>query len=207
MKNEIKRVIQFMLMPYYLVCHFFADIHLKMWRHGRVAFLKLKGFKCDGNPFSGDVFLKNPQYMAIYGGVGLHCVLECWDYYRGKHYSPRLTIGKGSSIGEYTHLTCISPMVIGENVLTGRYVLISDNNHGTAGKLDELQLRPHDRPLSSKGPVTIGNRVWIGDRVTILSGVTIGDGAIIAAGAVVTKDVPAGAIVAGNPGKVIKMAM
>lgn len=88
-------------------------------------------------------------------------------------------------------------------MLTGRFVLISDNNHGTPGDVAELNIPPIDRALSSKGPIIIGNNVWIGDRATILGGVTIGDGAIIAAGAVVTKDVPAAAIVVGNPGRII----
>jgi len=89
--------------------------------------------------------------------------------------------------------------------MTGRFVLITDNNHGTLRNLEELQLRPHERPLSSKGPVKIGNRVWIGDGAKILSGITIGDAAVIAAGAIVTKDVPAGAVVGGNPAKILKM--
>ena len=60
------------------------------------------------------------------------------------------------------------------------------------------------QPLTSKGPVTIRNDSWIGTGAIILSGVTIGEGAVVAAGAVVTKDVPAGAIAAGNPARVIK---
>ncbi|KKJ78523.1 hypothetical protein WH95_03460 [Kiloniella litopenaei] len=56
----------------------------------------------------------------------------------------------------------------------------------------------------TKGGIIIGNDVWIGARALILSGVTIGDGAIVGAGAVVSKDVPAYAIVVGNPSKVIK---
>jgi len=57
---------------------------------------------------------------------------------------------------------------------------------------------------SSNGNVTIGNDVWIGTNVTIMSGVTIGDGAVLAANSHVVKDVPAYAIVGGNPAKVIK---
>jgi len=52
-------------------------------------------------------------------------------------------------------------------------------------------------------PVSIGDFVWIGVNVTVLPGVTIGEGAIVAAGAVVTRDVPALAVVAGVPARVI----
>lgn len=54
-------------------------------------------------------------------------------------------------------------------------------------------------------PVTIGNNVWIGGRAVINPGVTIGDNAVIASGAVVVKDVPAYAVVGGNPAQIIKM--
>ncbi|MDF2116076.1 DapH/DapD/GlmU-related protein [Roseiarcaceae bacterium H3SJ34-1] len=53
------------------------------------------------------------------------------------------------------------------------------------------------------GPVIIGDRVWIGYRAIVLPGVEIGEGAVIGAGSVVTRNVPAFAIVAGSPAKVI----
>lgn len=53
--------------------------------------------------------------------------------------------------------------------------------------------------------VTIGNNVWIGGGVTIMPGVTIGDNAMISIDSRVMEDVPANAVVAGNPAKVIRM--
>ncbi|GIP47196.1 hypothetical protein J53TS2_07870 [Paenibacillus sp. J53TS2] len=67
-------------------------------------------------------------------------------------------------------------------------------------------LDPAERNSGAKygKPVNIGNNVWIGGRAVIVPGVTIGDNAVISAGAVVTKDVPNGAVVGGNPAKIIK---
>jgi virginiamycin A acetyltransferase len=61
-------------------------------------------------------------------------------------------------------------------------------------------------PLStnSKGDTLIGHDVWIGNSATILPGIQVGNGAIIAANSVVTKDVPAYAIVGGNPAQLIR---
>jgi len=57
----------------------------------------------------------------------------------------------------------------------------------------------------NRGDTVIGNDVWIGMEAVIMPGVTIGHGAIVAAKSVVTHDVPAYAIVAGNPAKVVKV--
>lgn len=76
--------------------------------------------------------------------------------------------------------------------------------------LDHLSTYPFKGMLfgepeaTAKGDIIVDDDVWIGYRVTVLSGVHIGRGAIVAAGAVVTKDVPAYAVVAGVPAKVIK---
>lgn len=67
----------------------------------------------------------------------------------------------------------------------------------------ELQSVPYDCRYKNK-KVVIGNFCWIGARVTILPGVTIGDGVVIGAGSVVNHDVPKGAVVVGNPAKIVK---
>jgi virginiamycin A acetyltransferase len=58
--------------------------------------------------------------------------------------------------------------------------------------------------LTPRGDTVIGNDVWIGRDAIVMPGVRIGDGAIIGTAAVVTKDVPAYAVAAGNPARVVK---
>jgi serine O-acetyltransferase len=62
------------------------------------------------------------------------------------------------------------------------------------------QVRIEPSPGTSDGP-RIGSRVWIGPNASVIGRVSVGEGATIAAGAVVTQDVPAGALVAGNPAR------
>ena len=150
--------------------------------------------------------LKGLQYISIgYNtGFGRGVILTAWDEFAGFHYQPSIHIGNHCHIGEHSHITACHSITIGDNLLTGRYVYISDNAHGEA-VASQLDIPPTLRPLHVKGPVVIGNNVWIGEGVRILSGVTIGDGAIIGANAVVTHDVPSGAVVGGVPARVIKM--
>ncbi|MGX8705665.1 MAG: CatB-related O-acetyltransferase [bacterium] len=59
--------------------------------------------------------------------------------------------------------------------------------------------------LPLKGDTVVGNDVWIGQNATILPGVHIGDGAIIGLNSVVASDIPAYAVAAGNPARVVRM--
>ncbi|MBQ8098643.1 MAG: glycosyltransferase [Bacteroidaceae bacterium] len=111
---------------------------------------------------------------------------------------PRLTIGDDVNINFRVHIGCINSITIGNRVLMGSNVLITDHSHGRTNRL-QLDLPPNERPLVSKGPITIEDDVWICENVCILPGVHIGRGAVIGAGAVVTRDVPAYAVAMGNP--------
>ena len=82
--------------------------------------------------------------------------------------------------------------------MIGPFCYLTDHDHGMIAGTPIVT-----QPLVST-PMVLGADVWLGARVTVLKGVTIGEGAIVGAGAVVTRDVPAGAIAAGIPARVIR---
>lgn len=123
--------------------------------------------------------------------------------YTKQHFEPHIYIGDNCNIGPQSHITAINKIVIGNNVRTGPRILITDNAHGKSQK-ELLDSAPNYRPLYSKGPVIIEENVWIGEGAMIMPSVHIGQGAIIACNSVVTTDIPAYAIVAGVPAKIIK---
>ena len=76
-------------------------------------------------------------------------------------------------------------------------------SHGAFIETGSLDLAG-DVPYEHVGkPIKIGRGVWIGANAIVLGGVTIGEQAVIAAGALVIKDVPANAVVGGNPARQI----
>lgn len=133
-----------------------------------------------------------------------NCILGCWTQYgTDEQYEPEIVIGDSCNIGEFSHITAINRITIGNGLLTGRYVYIGDNSHGGLS-WEEAEIPPIKRHLKSKGEIIIGKNVWIGDKVTILGGVTIGDNVIIGANSVVTHDLPSNSMAAGMPARVIK---
>lgn len=142
--------------------------------------------------------------IGAYSVISNGCWLTAWDSHgQGEVFNPEIRIGNHVNIGAYCHITATNRIIIGDGVLTGKWVTITDNSHGDI-TLQNLKLPPDERIVVSKGVVIIENNVWIGDKATILPGVVIGKGAIIGANAVVTHNVPAYSIAAGNPAKIIK---
>jgi len=166
--------------------------------------IKSKFKKMDGRIISPHQ-LMGGKYISIGKGTRINkgVILTAWDKYGEQSFTPSIKIGNNCSIGEYAHITACKEIIIGNNVLTGRRIYISDNAHGNSSK-EEIDIPPIKRPLYVKGPVIIEDNVWIGERACILSGVHIGKGAIVAANAVVTHDVPAACIVGGVPAKILK---
>ena len=107
---------------------------------------------------------------------------------------PNLYLHNNAEINVGCFLLAKEKIEIGENstLAYGVMILTSANPNGPHNKLSKLY------PKMS-APVIIGKDVWVGANATILPGVSIGEFSIIAAGSVVTKDVPSGVLVAGNP--------
>lgn len=114
----------------------------------------------------------------------------------------RITIGDQVQLGERCALwagRATGRIVIGDRTTFGPdcYVTAADYGLEADRKITDQEMIERD--------VIVGADCWIGTKTVITAGVTLGDGCVIGASSVVTKDVPAGAIAAGIPAKVIRM--
>ncbi|WP_353640858.1 sugar O-acetyltransferase [Mesorhizobium sp. WSM2239] len=125
-------------------------------------------------------------------------------------------VGENARIEAPFHCAYGVNIELGDNVFLNAGCTILDTARVAIGKSSLLGPNVHiycaehhkDAALRSAGlevarPVEIGERVWIGGGAIILGGVSIGDGAIVGAGSVVTRSVPAGTTVVGNPARTI----
>ena len=126
------------------------------------------------------------------------------------HFQPEIRIGRSARLSDNVHIACIDRVTIGDHLLCGSGVLISDHAHGsyrgtgTGTAASDPATPPAQRPLVSAGPVLIGDNVWLGDRVTVLAGAVLGDGCIVGANSVVTGVIPPQTIAVGAPAKPIR---
>lgn len=111
-------------------------------------------------------------------------------------FGRNLTLGKDVFINIGCSFQDTGGITIGDGTLIG---------HGSTLTTLDHAIDPDRRTHMFPAPVVIGRKVWLGAGVTVVPGVTIVVCAIVGAGAVVTKDVPANAIVAGVPAKLVRM--
>lgn len=199
---RIGEVVGFFLRPLHRSTRFFL---FTFYRGVVTSFYSHKFGRLGKNTMlSPKMWIVNPQniYVGNDCSIARSSILETYNGYE-IHCKPCLEIGNNVSIGEYCHITCCKHIKICDGVLFGRFVLVTDNAHGT-NSIGEINVQPSKRIVFSKGDVVIGKNVWVGDKVTILPDVKIGDGCIVAANSVVTKDIPPYSVVAGVPAKIVK---
>lgn len=112
---------------------------------------------------------------------------------------PVLRIGDRCVIGRGSHIVAHHSIDIGDDVYTGPYVYITDQNHGYA---DPDQ--PIGRQWPVNAPVRIGSGTWLGTGVAVLPGAVIGRNVVVAAGAMVRGQFGDRCVLAGVPARVVK---
>jgi acetyltransferase-like isoleucine patch superfamily enzyme len=136
--------------------------------------------------------LREARWKAGLAALGEGTIIYPWVTI---HNPDRVRIGARRSIAEFVHMWGGGGISIGNDVLIASHGVITSLTHDTnAACFRETTLR---------ATVGIGDNVWIGACAIILPGVTVGAGSIVAAGAVVTRDVPANAVVAGLPARLV----
>jgi maltose O-acetyltransferase len=140
--------------------------------------------------------LRSELLRSLFGDVGEDCWIEPPFFC---DYGTNLVVGERF----YANTGCVvldcARVEIGDRVLFGPGVQLLGATH------------PLDAELRAEGleyaePITIGDDAWLGGGVIVLPGITIGERAIVGAGSVVTHDVPAGAVVGGNPARRLQRA-
>jgi len=113
------------------------------------------------------------------------------------------TIGVGQcvQVGRYSMLNSGGILTLGDYCLLGPSVVISNSNHIT----DDVLLPYMDQGARLGGKTVIGDNCWIAANACVLGTLDIGRGSVVGAGSVVTRNVPSFAMVAGNPGKVVRL--
>ena len=110
-----------------------------------------------------------------------------------------LRVGNRCVIGRGSHIVAHHSLIIEDDVFTGPYVYITDQNHGYADP--DV---PIGRQLPLNAAVRIGSGSWIGAGAVVLPGACIGRNVVIAAGSVVRGTVPDRCVVAGVPARIVR---
>ena len=157
---------------------------------------RILGVEIEGYAWLRDISIPR-GWQSISLGVGVALDSGVTLIVSGEGCARQIRIGSRTYVNRGCIFDSSECLSIGEDCMIGPYCYLTDHDHGV-----EIGKPPADQALI-EAPTTVGDRVWLGANVTILKGVSIGDDAVVAAGAVVTRNVAAGARVAGVPARLI----
>lgn len=178
--------------PLQFFCKVFRYLNRAFWG----GILKAKATFAEGR-----ILIGTPSRLNIDGDCRIGDEFLAGKGLRLEVMGGTLRIGANVQFEDNCHVGCANAVTIGDGCLLASGVYVADHSHGEIVASD---LRPMQRPVVSKGGVTIGRNVWIGEGASVLPGVTLGDGCIVGAGAVVTKSFEAGSVLAGVPARCIR---
>lgn len=143
-----------------------------------------------------------PECIHIGDGVVVH--EGVWFVIVRAHegVEPRLEIRDGVRMGRFCQISCVGEIVIEEEVLISDQVQVGDTYH----QYENPDLPSTKQALAPPRPVRIGRGALLSLGVVVLPGITVGESAFVKEGSIVTRDVPPGATVAGNPARIVEAA-
>lgn len=179
---------------------FLASLFGGPWISPRACVRLPAGLRCGRNVFIDDqcVLFAESLHNDVRLGDGVSLYLRTIIHAGGEG---SVEIGSGTHIQNDCQITAFGRISIGSNVQVAPRCAFYPYGHGFADSGTPIL----SQPLVTKGGITIEDDVWLGYGVIVLDGVTIGRGAVVGAGSVVTKNLPAGAIAAGAPARVVRM--
>jgi acetyltransferase-like isoleucine patch superfamily enzyme len=176
------------------------------WQYGRllVRYLRRRLFTAAGRRWRTDglVFFGRGLELEIGRNGKLDFGRFVWigDGTKIRCHEGRVEIGAKTVMGQECTISAYQHVRIGEQCVIADRAMFIDFDHGVV----EVE-----RPIRVQGiykrDVEVGSNVWIGYGACILRGVSVGDNSIVGTNSVVTRDVPANAVVAGIPARVIRM--
>lgn len=144
--------------------------------------------------------VSEPSCIEIGAGVVVHEGSWLSVVRAGTARPPRLVLGDRVRIGRGVSIACIGEVTIESDVACSDDVFIADCYHEYRDPATPVLYQP----MSSPRAVRICSGAYLGAGSIVLDGVTVGRGSYVGEGAVVTRDVPAGALVRGNPARVVR---
>jgi acetyltransferase-like isoleucine patch superfamily enzyme len=170
-----------------------------LWRYLRRRLLTRAGWRWRSD---GLLFLGRRLEIQIARGAEVRFGRFVWigDGSKIRCHEGEVEIGAKTVLGQECTISAYRRVRIGEQCVIADRAMFIDFDHGVV----EV-----DRPIRVQGiymrDVEVGSNVWIGYGACILRGVRVGDNAIVGTNSVVTRDVPANAVVAGIPARIIRM--
>ncbi len=132
--------------------------------------------------------LRFGRFVWVGAGTKIRCHEGCVE------------IGAKTVIGQECTISAFQRVRIGEQCVIADRAMFIDFDHNVTDPEQPIRLQG-----IYKRDVVVGSNVWIGYGSQILRGVTVGDNAVVGASSVVTRDIPANAVVAGAPARVVRM--
>jgi acetyltransferase-like isoleucine patch superfamily enzyme len=181
-----------------------ADLRKRAWRARQRRLLRPQEFARfgAGAGFQPPVMVIGRGRISIGEGTFFHsgAWLSVVEEHHGRRYDPTLTIGDRCVFARDVWISCVGEITIGDEVMVGDRVLITDTYH----EYEDPDVSIVRQPMAPPRPVRIGDGTLLNTGCVVTAGVTIGERSFIAANAVVTKDVPPNTVVVGNPGRAIR---